>query len=85
MYNNMLPCNAIELTFHDHSWEFSVSLDFDWMYLTGKKKFHWPIVSIDWDRFDDMQSNILVTRVDVLFLESILPVLCPDWNVSEVL
>ncbi|TCD71937.1 hypothetical protein EIP91_000069 [Steccherinum ochraceum] len=25
-------------------WEFSVSLDFDWMYITGKKKFQWPML-----------------------------------------
>ncbi|KAG1741879.1 uncharacterized protein EDB91DRAFT_1129973 [Suillus paluster] len=25
-------------------WEFFVSLDFDWAVLTGKKKFHWPMI-----------------------------------------
>ena len=27
------------------SWEFATSLDFDWDFITGKKKFHWPMVT----------------------------------------
>jgi hypothetical protein len=26
-------------------WDFIISLDFDWVVLTGKKKFRWPMVS----------------------------------------
>ncbi|KAF8155568.1 hypothetical protein B0H34DRAFT_659025 [Crassisporium funariophilum] len=25
-------------------WEWTVSLDFDWQYITGKKKFRWPMI-----------------------------------------
>ena len=26
-------------------WEFATSLNFDWDFITGKKKFRWPMVS----------------------------------------
>ncbi|CAL1699324.1 unnamed protein product [Somion occarium] len=25
-------------------WEFATSLDFDWAFISGKKKFHWPMI-----------------------------------------
>ena len=28
------------------SWEFITSLPFDWEYISGKRKFKWPMVSI---------------------------------------
>lgn len=27
-----------------NSWEFVLSLDFDWQFISGKKKFRWPLV-----------------------------------------
>ena len=27
------------------SWEFTVSLDFEWLFLSGQKKARWPLVS----------------------------------------
>ena len=27
-----------------YSWEWFVSLDFDWAYITGKRQFRWPLV-----------------------------------------
>jgi hypothetical protein len=28
-----------------HSWEFFISLPFDWQFFSGKKKFRWPLVT----------------------------------------
>ena len=28
------------------SWEFVVSIDFDWQFISGKKKFRWPLVRL---------------------------------------
>ena len=28
-----------------YRWEFVTSLPFDWAYISGKKKFKWPLVS----------------------------------------
>lgn len=32
-------------------WEFATSLDFDWAFITGKKKFHWPLIFYFLDRY----------------------------------
>ena len=30
------------------SWEFVTSLNFEWKFITGKKKFHWPMAISRW-------------------------------------
>ncbi|KIP12126.1 hypothetical protein PHLGIDRAFT_98489 [Phlebiopsis gigantea 11061_1 CR5-6] len=32
-------------------WEFATSLDFDWAFITGKKKLHWPLIFYFLDRY----------------------------------
>jgi len=29
-----------------HRWEWFISLDFDWQYISRKKPFRWPLVSV---------------------------------------
>ena len=61
-----------------YSWEWAVSLDFDWQYISRKKKFRWPMVCTN--------TFLLPCLVHIcsvlLFLEPILPVVRFDRNVS---
>ncbi len=38
--------NAGTLLTSQYSWEFITSLSFDWQYISGKKKFKWPLVRL---------------------------------------
>jgi len=61
-----------------YSWEWVVSLDFDWQYISGKKKFRWPMVCTN---TFSLQCPVHICSV-LLFLEPILPVIRFDRNVS---
>lgn len=61
-----------------YSWEWVVSLDFDWQYISGKKKFRWPMVCTNTFL---LQCLVHICSV-LLFLEPILPVVRFDRNVS---
>lgn len=62
------------------SWEFVTSLDFDWSFMTGKRKFAWPMVGSKICVM--MDSHLMNAVIDILFLRQILFVLCYDRNVS---
>lgn len=62
-----------------YSWEWVVSLNFDWQYISGKKKFRWPLVCTK--TFLVLQCLVHICTV-LLFLEPILPVVRFDRNVS---
>lgn len=34
-----------------NSWEFAASLDFDWLFISGKKRFQWPMVRVSGSRY----------------------------------
>jgi hypothetical protein len=60
------------------SWEWFTSLGFDWDFISGKKKFRWPMVGF---RSPLCVVRALILSAGVLFLKSILPVIRVDWNV----
>lgn len=61
------------------SWEFFTSLSFDWDFISGKKKFRWPLVSAIsvGDVFP-----LAEPAIDLLFRWAILPSVRADRHVS---
>jgi hypothetical protein len=57
------------------SWEWFTSIEFDWDFIRGRRKFRWPMVSSHGEC-----SPLLA--VDILFLESLLSPLRAHRNVS---
>ena len=67
---------------HDFiSWEFVMSLDFDWEFITRKKKFRWPMVRLPLSPLHSSRLAYL-TMSDLLFCKSLLFAICSDRNVS---
>ena len=64
-------------------WEFVTSLPFDWQYISGKKKFKWPLVrtprSTNYHECAD--PHIIDFLLDFLLWRPLLPSLCFDWHV----
>lgn len=62
-----------------YSWEFALSLDFDWDFISGKKKFRWPLV-----RLRNPKSILLFAdyALVVLFCRSLRPAIRIDRDVS---
>ncbi|EKM58093.1 uncharacterized protein PHACADRAFT_252102 [Phanerochaete carnosa HHB-10118-sp] len=47
-------------------WEVATSLSFDWQYITGKKRFHWPLIFYFLDRYLLVFAMIgILTALDV--------------------
>ena len=44
VYVRMVSNVNMGICWRSQSWEWVVSLDFDWQYISGKKKFGWPMV-----------------------------------------
>ena len=63
------------------SWEWFISLDFDWMFISGKKRFRWPMVR----PFTNFQSLELVAQrrplIDFLFPQPVFYAFCTHWHV----
>ena len=64
------------------SWELFISFDFDWQYISGKKVFRWPLVSMPLHPEGDTLKRCLA---DLLFLEPVFPLILTHWNVSPAL
>jgi len=45
MYLSSYVCQSSPYYVH-HRYEWFISLEFDWDFVSGKKKFRWPLVSI---------------------------------------
>ena len=60
-------------------YEWFISLDFEWDFISGKKRLRWPMVStatlLHWMQWHQ--------NTDILFCEPIFPALCDHWNVGE--
>ena len=61
-------------------YEWFLSLDFDWDFLTGAKRFRWPMVSGFNPWYPICSQHLHYT--DLLLRQPISPVLCNDRNVS---
>jgi hypothetical protein len=66
-----------------HSWEFVLSIDFDWQFISGKKLFRWPLV-----RFAGIRSRCgpplpANPALDILFHRPLRPAICVDRDVSR--
>ena len=59
------------------SWEWFTSLDFDWQFLSGKRKFRWPMVTIS-RMLPSPSGN---THLGFLLCKPLLPAVCLDRNV----
>ena len=64
-------------------WEWFISLDFEWSFITGKRKFRWPMVLIWINRsLRTLHTDFDVT--DILFPEPLYIPRCPympvNWN-----
>ena len=60
------------------SWEFFISLGFEWDFITGRKRFRWPLVS----RRPSLSSSVLMGGPPgVLFRRTLLSFSGLDWNV----
>ena len=60
-------------------WEFLTSFSFDWQYMSGKRKFKWPLVRSHRVVLAIIGAN--APFADLLLLGSILPPLRPHRNV----
>lgn len=67
-----------------YSWEFVTSLDFEWDFISGKKKFRWPAVSYDQVSSVDTVYS-LRSIIDILLCGTILFAGRLDRNVRELL
>ena len=60
-------------------YEWFISLDFEWDFISGKKRFRWPMVStvsiLNWMQYHQ--------HTDILFCKPISPAICNHWNVGE--
>ena len=66
-----------------YSWEFVTSLDFEWDFISGKKKFRWPAVSNDQILdVDELCSWNFIA--DILLCGTILFADRPDRDVREL-
>src|ERR1700676_2178034 len=63
-------------------WGFMTSLDFDWQFLSGKKTFRWPLVSLTLSAFSYNEDAHLISS-DFLFCRSLFSALRVDRNVSR--
>ena len=60
-------------------YEFVLTLDFDWAFISGKKRFRWPLVKYSFLTAFLPAFNL---SVDLLFCQSIFFIGSPYWNVS---
>jgi hypothetical protein len=63
-------------------WEWFSSLDFDWLYISGKRTFRWPLVRSASTASDSDPKHLWP---DILLLEPLLSTFCSHWNVRSVL
>lgn len=63
------------------SWEFVTSLDFDWQFISGVKKFRWPLVCL-LSLFSKKEAHFSLP--DFLLCWSIFSTLRIDWNVRKI-
>lgn len=65
------------------SWEFCVSYDFDYAFLSRKRKYRWPLVN--GSLYPCRASSFQRVYSDVLFHGSLLSVSGFDWHVGVII